>query len=112
MFVGPKAHKKKLQAARLDVAKTLAFAALSGQKSKGGLNAKDRIYPNGQGMNRKPPVKSGDNFAEQVSYSAWMLSKAPSARAKANQPGCFSAFEHGIHRAKHMQCARAKQSQT
>jgi len=41
--------------------KTPAFARKEGQNTKGGLNAKGRAAAKAQGMNLKPPVKTGDN---------------------------------------------------
>ena len=41
--------------------KTPAFARKEGQNPKGGLNAKGRAAAKMQGMNLKPPVKTGDN---------------------------------------------------
>jgi hypothetical protein len=41
--------------------KTPAFARKEGQNPKGGLNAKGRAAAKAEGMNLKPPVKSGDN---------------------------------------------------
>jgi hypothetical protein len=41
--------------------KTPAFARKVGQNPKGGLNAKGRAAAKAEGMNLKPPVKSGDN---------------------------------------------------
>lgn len=41
--------------------KTPAYARKEGQNPKGGLNAKGRASAKADGMNLKPPVKSGDN---------------------------------------------------
>jgi hypothetical protein len=41
--------------------KTPAFARKEGQNPKGGLNPKGRAAAKAQGMNLKPPVKTGDN---------------------------------------------------
>ncbi len=41
--------------------KTPAWARAAGKNPKGGLNAKGRASAKAQGMNLKPPVKSGDN---------------------------------------------------
>jgi hypothetical protein len=41
--------------------KTPAYARKEGQNPKGGLNAKGRAAAKAEGMNLKPPVKSGDN---------------------------------------------------
>lgn len=41
--------------------KTPAWARAAGKSKSGGLNAKGRASAKAQGMNLKPPVKSGDN---------------------------------------------------
>ena len=41
--------------------KTPVYARKEGQNPKGGLNAKGRAAAKAEGMNLKPPVKSGDN---------------------------------------------------
>jgi hypothetical protein len=41
--------------------KSPAWTRKEGQSSSGGLNAKGRASAKAQGMNLKPPVKSGDN---------------------------------------------------
>ena len=41
--------------------KTPAYSRKEGQNPKGGLNAKGRAAAKAEGMNLKPPVKSGDN---------------------------------------------------
>jgi hypothetical protein len=43
------------------MAKTPAWTRKEGQNPKGGLSAKGRASAKAQGMNLKPPVKSGDN---------------------------------------------------
>jgi len=43
------------------VPKSPAWTRKEGQNPKGGLNAKGRASAKAQGMNLKPPVKSGDN---------------------------------------------------
>lgn len=43
------------------MAKTPAWQRSEGKNPKGGLNAKGRASAKAQGMNLKPPVKSGDN---------------------------------------------------
>jgi hypothetical protein len=43
------------------VAKSPAWTRKEGQNPKGGLSAKGRASAKAQGMNLKPPVKSGDN---------------------------------------------------
>ena len=41
--------------------KTPAYARKEGQNPKGGLNAKGRAAARAEGMNLRPPVKTGDN---------------------------------------------------
>ena len=41
--------------------KTPAWQRAAGKSKSGGLNAKGRASAKAQGMNLKPPVKSGDN---------------------------------------------------
>jgi hypothetical protein len=43
------------------MAKTPAWTRKEGQNPAGGLSAKGRASAKAQGMNLKPPVKSGDN---------------------------------------------------
>jgi len=43
------------------MAKTPAWQRVEGKNPKGGLNAKGRASAKAEGMNLKPPVKSGDN---------------------------------------------------
>ena len=43
------------------MAKSPAWQRAEGKNPKGGLNAKGRASAKAQGMNLKPPVKSGDN---------------------------------------------------
>jgi hypothetical protein len=43
------------------MAKTPAWQRSEGQSKSGGLNAKGRASAKAEGMNLKPPVKSGDN---------------------------------------------------
>jgi len=43
------------------VPKSPAWTRKEGQNPKGGLSAKGRASAKAQGMNLKPPVKSGDN---------------------------------------------------
>jgi Domain of unknown function (DUF6321) len=45
----------------LKMAKTPAWQRSEGKNPKGGLNAKGRASAKAEGMNLKPPVKSGDN---------------------------------------------------
>ena len=44
-----------------NMAKSAAWQRKEGKNPKGGLNAKGRASAKKQGMNLKPPVKSGDN---------------------------------------------------
>jgi hypothetical protein len=55
--------------------KTPAFARKEGQNPKGGLNAKGRASAKAEGMNLKPPVKSGDN-PRRASFLARMAGNA------------------------------------
>ena len=55
--------------------KTPAFARKEGQNVKGGLNAKGRAAAKAEGMNLKPPVKSGDN-PRRASFLARMAGNA------------------------------------
>jgi len=57
------------------MAKTPAWQRAEGQNPKGGLNAKGRASAKAQGMNLKPPVKSGDN-PRRASFLARMGSAA------------------------------------
>jgi hypothetical protein len=43
------------------MAKTPAWQRAEGKNPRGGLNAKGRASAKAEGMNLKPPVKSGDN---------------------------------------------------
>jgi len=43
------------------MAKTPAWQRKEGKSASGGLNAKGRASAKAEGMNLKPPVKSGDN---------------------------------------------------
>ena len=86
--------------------KTPAWQRSEGKNPKGGLNAKGRASAKAEGMNLKPPVKSGDNprrasflarmgnMAGQeykngeptrllLSLKAWGASSKADARAKA-----------------------------
>jgi hypothetical protein len=51
------------------MAKSPAWQRAEGKNPKGGLNAKGRASAKAQGMNLKPPVKSGDN-PRRASYLA------------------------------------------
>lgn len=46
---------------RMATMKTPAWQRAAGKNPKGGLNAKGRASAKAEGMNLKPPVKSGDN---------------------------------------------------
>jgi hypothetical protein len=88
--------------------KTPAYARKEGQNPRGGLNAKGRLAAKAEGMNLKPPVKSGDNprrasFLARMSGNpgpeykdgeptrlllslrAWGASSKADAKAKANK---------------------------
>jgi hypothetical protein len=58
--------------------KTPAYARKEGQNPKGGLNAKGRASSaKAEGMNLKPPVKSGDNPRRaSLSWLAWVATPA------------------------------------
>jgi hypothetical protein len=51
------------------MSKTPAWQRKEGKNPKGGLNAKGRASAKAEGMNLKPPVKSGDN-PRRASYLA------------------------------------------
>lgn len=53
--------KRKKKPIMVDKAKSPAWQREEGKNPKGGLNAKGRASAKAQGMNLKPPVKSGDN---------------------------------------------------
>jgi hypothetical protein len=55
--------------------KTPAYARKEGQNPKGGLNAKGRASAKAEGMNLKPPVKSGD-YPRRASFLARMAGNA------------------------------------
>lgn len=55
--------------------KTPAWQRSEGKNPKGGLNAKGRASAKAEGMNLKPPVKSGDN-PRRASFLARMGSMA------------------------------------
>ena len=55
--------------------KSPAYTRKEGQNPKGGLNAKGRASAKAEGMNLKPPVKSGDN-PRRASFLARMAGNA------------------------------------
>jgi hypothetical protein len=55
--------------------KSPAYTRKEGQNPKGGLNAKGRAAAKVEGMNLKPPVKSGDN-PRRASFLARMSGNA------------------------------------
>ena len=64
--------------------KTPAYARKEGQNPKGGLNAKGRLSAKSEGMNLKPPVKSGDN-PRRASFLARM-GNMPGPEMKNGEP--------------------------
>jgi hypothetical protein len=64
--------------------KTPAYARKEGQNPKGGLNAKGRLAAKAEGMNLKPPVKSGDN-PRRASFLARM-GNMPGPEMKNDEP--------------------------
>jgi hypothetical protein len=58
---GKKRKRNKRKPIMVDKAKSPAWQREEGKNPKGGLNAKGRASAKAQGMNLKPPVKSGDN---------------------------------------------------
>lgn len=64
--------------------KTPAWGRAEGQSKKGGLNAKGRASAKAEGMNLKPPVKSGDN-PRRASFLARMGSM-PGPERKDGEP--------------------------
>jgi hypothetical protein len=66
------------------MAKTPAWTRAEGKNPKGGLNAKGRASAKAQGMNLKPPVKSGDN-PRRASFLARM-GKMPGPEFKDGEP--------------------------
>ena len=64
--------------------KTPVYARKEGQNPKGGLNAKGRAAAKAEGMNLKPPVKSGDN-PRRASFLARM-SGNPGPEYKDGEP--------------------------
>lgn len=64
--------------------KTPAWQRKEGQNPKGGLNAKGRASARAEGMNLKPPVKSGDN-PRRASFLARM-GNMPGPERKDGEP--------------------------
>lgn len=64
--------------------KTPAWQRSEGKNPKGGLNAKGRASAKAEGMNLKPPVKSGDN-PRRASFLARM-GNMPGAEMKDGEP--------------------------
>lgn len=66
------------------MAKSPAWQRKEGQNVKGGLNAKGRAAAKAEGMNLKPPVKSGDN-PRRASFLARMAGN-PGPEYKDGEP--------------------------
>jgi hypothetical protein len=64
--------------------KTLAWQRAEGKNPKGGLNAKGRASAKAEGMNLKPPVKTGDN-PRRASFLARM-GNMPGPERKDGEP--------------------------
>ena len=64
--------------------KTPAWQRKEGKSPSGGLNAKGRASAKAEGMNLKPPVKSGDN-PRRASFLARM-GNMPGAEMKDGEP--------------------------
>lgn len=67
------------------MAKTPAWQRKEGKNPKGGLNAKGRASAKADGMNLKPPVKSGDN-PRRASFLARMGNMPGPERDKNGEP--------------------------
>jgi len=67
------------------MAKTPAWQRKEGKNHKGGLNAKGRASAQAEGMNLKPPVKSGDN-PRRASFLARMGSMPGPERDEKGKP--------------------------
>jgi hypothetical protein len=65
--------------------KTPAWQRSAGKNPKGGLNAKGRASAKAEGMNLKPPVKSGDN-PRRASFLARMGGMEGPERDKDGKP--------------------------
>jgi hypothetical protein len=66
------------------MAKTPAWQRAEGKNPRGGLNEKGRASAKAQGMNLKPPVKSGDN-PRRASFLARM-GNMPGPERKDGEP--------------------------
>ena len=66
------------------MAKSPAWQRKEGKNPEGGLNAKGRAAAKAEGMNLKPPVKSGDN-PRRASFLARM-SGTPGPESKDGEP--------------------------
>ena len=66
------------------MAKSPAWQRKEGKSASGGLNAKGRASAKAQGMNLKPPVKSGDN-PRRASFLARM-GNMPGPERKDGEP--------------------------
>jgi hypothetical protein len=66
------------------MAKSPAWQRKEGQSASGGLNAKGRASARAEGMNLKPPVKSGDN-PRRASFLARM-GNMPGPERKDGEP--------------------------
>ena len=67
------------------MAKTAAWQRKEGKNPAGGLNAKGRASAKKQGMNLKPPVKSGDN-PRRASFLARMAGNDGAEYDKKGEP--------------------------
>lgn len=67
------------------MAKTPAWQRKEGKNPAGGLNAKGRASAKAQGMNLKPPVKSGDN-PRRASFLARMGNMPGPERNEKGEP--------------------------
>jgi hypothetical protein len=67
------------------MAKTPAWQRAEGKNPKGGLNAKGRASAKSEGMNLKPPVKTGDN-PRRASFLARMGNMPGLERDEKGQP--------------------------
>jgi len=67
------------------MAKTPAWQRSEGKNPKGGLNAKGRASAKAEGMNLKPPVKTGDN-PRRASFLARMSGNDGPERDKDGKP--------------------------
>jgi hypothetical protein len=65
--------------------KTPAWQRKAGKSPSGGLNAKGRASAKAEGMNLKPPVKSGDN-PRRASFLARMGNMAGPERDASGEP--------------------------